>query len=51
MKTIYQTNIPNNLTCDYIDFLINKVFALLPMFEESVISKEKRILLLYIKEI
>lgn len=42
VNTIYQTNIPNKLTCDYIDFLINKVFALLPMFEESVISKEKR---------
>lgn len=42
MNTIYDTNIPNKLTCDYLDFLINKVFALLPMFEESVISEEKK---------
>lgn len=42
MNTIYQTNIPNKLTCDYLDFLINKVFALLPMFEESAISAKKR---------
>lgn len=42
MKTIYQTNIPDKLTYDYLDFLINKVFALLPMFEESEISEEKK---------
>lgn len=42
MNTIYQTTIPNKLTCDYLDFLINKVFALLPMFEESAISEEKK---------
>lgn len=41
MNTIYQTIISDKLTCDYLDFLINKVFALLPMFEESVISEEK----------
>lgn len=42
MNTIYQTTISNKLTCDYLDFLINKVFALLPMFEESAISEEKK---------
>lgn len=42
MNTIYQTNISNKLTCDYIDFLINKVFALLSMLEESAISEEKK---------
>lgn len=42
MKTIYQTTISDKLTCDYLDFLINKVFALLPMFEESEISEEKK---------
>lgn len=41
MNTIYQTTIPDKLTCDYLDFLINKVFVLLPMFEESMISEEK----------
>ena len=42
MNTIYQTTLPNKLICDYLDFLINKVFALLPMFEESSISEEKK---------
>lgn len=42
MKTIYQTIISDKLTCEYLDFLINKVFALLPMFEESAISESKR---------
>ncbi len=42
MNTIYQTILPNKLTCNYLDFLINKVFALLPMFEESSISEEKK---------
>lgn len=42
MNTIYQTTIPNKLTCNYLDFLINKVFALLPMFEESSISEAKK---------
>ena len=42
MNTIYETNIPDKLTCDYLDFLINKVFALLPMFEESDSSEEKK---------
>jgi len=42
MNTIYQTSISDKLTCEYLDFLINKVFALLPMFEESVISESKR---------
>lgn len=42
MKTIYQTDISDKLTCDYLDFLINKVFALLPMFEESNASEEKK---------
>lgn len=42
MNTIYQTNIPDKLICDYLDFLTNKVFALLPMFEESDISEEKK---------
>lgn len=42
MDTIYQTTIPDKLTCDYLDFLTNKVFALLPMFEESSISEKKK---------
>lgn len=42
MDTIYKTTIPDKLTCDYLDFLINKVFALLPIFEESAISEEKK---------
>lgn len=41
MNTIYETNISNNLTCAYIDSLINRVFALLPMFEESQVSDDK----------
>lgn len=43
MNTIYQTNIPDQITCDYLDFLINKVFALLPMFEERDLSEKKKI--------
>lgn len=35
VKTIYGTYISDKNVTDYIDFLINKVFALLPMFEES----------------
>lgn len=42
MNTIYQTKIPDKIICDYLDFLINKVFALLPMFEESYVSEEKK---------
>ena len=42
MDTIYQTTISNKLTCAYLDFLINKIFALLPMFEEAAISEEKK---------
>ncbi len=42
MNTIYQTTISDKLTCDYLDFLINKVFALLPMFEESSNSESQR---------
>lgn len=42
MDTIYQTTIPDKSICDYLDFLINKVFALLLMFEKSSISKENK---------
>ena len=41
MNTIYNTVIPNSITSEYLDYLTNKVFALLPMFEESKQSKEK----------
>ena len=41
MNTIYETNIPDTIICEYINFLINKVFALLPMFEESQVSNDK----------
>ena len=42
MNTIYGTDISDKITYDYLDFLINKVFALLPMFEESYGSEEKK---------
>jgi len=42
MKTIYETEISNITICKYIDFLINKIFALLPMFEESQLSDSKK---------
>lgn len=42
MNTIYNTRIPGKLTCKYLDFLIDKVFALLPMFEESILDSEKK---------
>ena len=41
MDTVFNTTIPDNTICEYIDFLINKVYSLLPMFEESNISEEK----------
>lgn len=41
MKTIYKTEISNELTCKYLDLLIDKVFALLPMFEEAKVSSYK----------
>lgn len=41
MNTIYNTHIPGKLTCKYLDFLIDKVFALLPMFEDSILDSEK----------
>lgn len=40
MKTVYQTEISDVLTSKYLDFVINRVFALLPMFEESTISQK-----------
>lgn len=42
MKTIYNTDIKDNLTSEYLSILTNKVFALLPMFEESLISNSKK---------
>lgn len=42
MTTIYNSSISNELTCEYLDFLINKVFALLPMFEEASVLNDKR---------
>lgn len=39
MKTIYEKQISNDITSDYIDILINKVFALLPMYEEAKMSE------------
>lgn len=42
MITIYNATIQKNLTCEYLDFLINKVFSLLHMFEESSNSTEKQ---------
>jgi len=41
MKTIYNNTISNIVTSEYLDYLTDKVFALLPMYEESVISTEK----------
>lgn len=41
MNTKYNQTISDKLTADYINILINKVFALLPMFEESTESDEK----------
>lgn len=35
MKTKYNTDIPDKLTVEYIDYLIGKVFSLLYMFEEN----------------
>lgn len=42
MKTIYETEISNAATCEYINFLIDRVFALLPLFEESQLSNSKK---------
>ena len=42
MTTVYNSTIPDKLICEYLDFLINKVFALLPMFEDSSVSDDKR---------
>lgn len=42
MKTVYETELPNTIICKYIDFLIDRVFALLPMFEESQLSENKK---------
>ena len=41
MNTVYGANISNKLTSEYLDFLINKVFALLPMFEEYTSSNNE----------
>jgi hypothetical protein len=35
MDTIYNTSISNILTSDYLDYLTDKVFALLPMYEDA----------------
>lgn len=52
MKTIYKTEIPNELTCKYLDLLVNKVFALLPMFEEANTSNyQKRSFIIYQKNL
>lgn len=42
MNTIYNTRISGKLTCRYLDSLIDKVFVLLPMFEESILDSEKK---------
>jgi hypothetical protein len=41
MRTIYETNIDNELTIDYLTYITNKVYSLLPMYEESFISSDK----------
>ena len=41
MKTIYDNTISNIVTSEYLDYLIDKVFALLPMYEESRIYIDK----------
>lgn len=51
MDTIYEKSISNKLTCDYLDFLINKVFALLPMFEESKSLEKKTDFITYQKSL
>jgi|GEM_PF-4991679 len=42
MNTIYETAIENKYIINYIEHLINKVFALLPMYEEVVASDNKK---------
>ena len=42
MNTIYNTNIDNKLLSDYLSYIINKVYALLPLFEESMDSNDKK---------
>lgn len=41
METRYNTIISNKLTCEYLDCLIDRVYALLPKYEESISSIEK----------
>jgi hypothetical protein len=41
METIYNTSIPNRITSEYISCLIDRVYALLPKFEESRVDIEK----------
>lgn len=43
MNTVYNQTISDKLTSDYLNTLVNKVFALLPMFEESFVSNEKAV--------
>ena len=43
MKTVYNIEISNKLTSSYLDYLTNKIFALLPMFEESTMSEDNNI--------
>jgi hypothetical protein len=52
MKTKYNTNIPNKLTSDYLDGLINKVYALLPQYEESIqVNKSNNVFNTYQKSL
>lgn len=39
MKTTYGKEISNSITAEYLVFLVDKVFALLPMFEEAMKSE------------
>lgn len=41
METIYNTNIPNETTSEYISCLIDRVYSLLPKFEECKNDIEK----------
>jgi hypothetical protein len=43
METIYNTYIPNEITSEYISCLIDRVYSLLPKYEESRNDNEKNI--------
>jgi hypothetical protein len=42
INTFYNIELSNQSVIEYLDYLINKVFALLPKFEESNSSEQKK---------